>query len=60
MVGAVPLGDVGILRNLAVHHDHREVGLDAALTSWSVSYLRSRVARVVRLDSTVEAEGLYR
>lgn len=60
MVGAVPLGDVGILCHLAVHHDYRKMGLGAALTSWAVSYLRSRGAGVVRLDSTVKAEKLYR
>ena len=60
MVGAVPLGNIGILCHLAVHHDYRKNGLGARLTSWAVSYLRSRGAKVVRLDSTAEAEGLYR
>ena len=60
MVGAVPLGDIGILCHLAVHHDHRKNGLDVKLTSWAVSYLRSQGAKVVRLDSTVKAESLYR
>lgn len=60
MVGAVPLGNIGILCHLAVRHDYRKNGLGAKLTSWAVSYLRSRGARVVRLDSTDKAEGLYR
>ena len=60
MVGAVPLGEVGILCHLAVHGGHRGRGLGARLTFWAVSYLLSRGARVVRLDSTREAEGLYR
>ena len=60
MVGAVPLGNIGILCHLAVHHDYRKNGLGTKLTSWAVSYLRSRGAKVVRLDSTAKAEGLYR
>ena len=60
MVGAVPLGEVGILCHLAVHHGHRGQGLGARLTSWAVSYLFSRGVRSVRLDSTRAAEGLYR
>lgn len=60
MVGAVPLGSIGILCHLAVHHNYRGLGLGAALTLWAVSYLRSRGGAVVRLDSTVEAEKLYR
>ncbi len=60
MVGAVPLGNIGILCHLAVHHDYRKNGLGARLTSWAVSYLRSQGAKVVRLDSTDKAERLYR
>lgn len=59
MVGAVPLGETGILCHLAVRHDYRERGLGAALTSWAMSYLRSRGVREIRLDSTPQAEGLY-
>jgi ribosomal protein S18 acetylase RimI-like enzyme len=59
MVGAVPLGEVGILCHLAVRHDYRKLGLGSALSSWSVSYLRSRGAKVVRLDSTHGAKRLY-
>ena len=59
MVGAVPLGEVGILCHLAVRHDYRKLGLGSALSSWSVSYLRSRGAKVVWLDSTHEAKSLY-
>lgn len=60
MVGAVPLGPVGILCHLAVHDAYRRAGLGARLARWAVDYLRSRGAGLVRLDSTVEAEGLYR
>ena len=60
MVGAVPLGEVGILCHLAVHEGFRGQGLGVRLTSWAVSYLLSRGAKVVRLDSTRAAEGLYR
>ena len=60
MVGAVPLGEVGVLCHLAVHEGYRGQGLGARLTSWAVSYLLSRGAKVVRLDSTRAAEGLYR
>ncbi|WP_228282026.1 GNAT family N-acetyltransferase [Rubrobacter marinus] len=60
MVGAVPLGEVGILCHLAVHHGHRGYGLGSRLTRWAVSYLLSRGVRSVRLDSTRAAEGLYR
>jgi GNAT superfamily N-acetyltransferase len=60
MVGAVPLGDVGILCHLAVHGGHRGQGLGVRLTSWAVSYLLSRGVKAVRLDSTLAAEGLYR
>ncbi len=60
MVGAMPLGKVGILCHLAVHGGYRGRGLGARLTSWAVSYLLSRGVEVVRLDSTRAAEGLYR
>ena len=60
MVGAVPLGRIGILCHLAVHDDYRGLGLGTRLSSWAVLYLRSRGARVVRLYSTPRAEGLYR
>jgi GNAT superfamily N-acetyltransferase len=59
MVGAVPLGRIGILCHLAVRDDYRKIGLGARLSSWAVLYLRSRGARVIRLHSTREAEGLY-
>jgi hypothetical protein len=59
MVGAVLLGEVGILCHLAVRRDYRKLGLGSALSSWSVSYLRSRGAKVVRLDSTRGAKRLY-
>jgi ribosomal protein S18 acetylase RimI-like enzyme len=60
MVGAVPLGDIGVLCHLAVHDGYRSVGLGALLSSWAVTYLRSRGAKMVRLYSTLQAEGLYR
>ena len=60
IVGAVPLGRIGILCHLAVRGDHRKMGLGARLSSWAALYLRSRGARVVRLYSTRRAEGLYR
>lgn len=60
MVGAVPLGRVGILCHLAVHDDYRGMGLATRLSFWAVLYLRSRGAKVVRLYSTPQAEGLYR
>jgi GNAT superfamily N-acetyltransferase len=59
MVGAVPLGRIGILCHLAVRDDYRKIGLGARLSSWAVLYLRSRGAEVVRLYSTRQAEGLY-
>ena len=59
MVGAVPLGRIGILCHLAVRDDYRKIGLGARLCSWAVLYLRSRGARVIRLHSTRQAEGLY-
>jgi GNAT superfamily N-acetyltransferase len=58
MVGAVPLGEIGVLCHLAVHDGYR--GLGALLSSWAVAYLRSRGAKMARLYSTVRAEGLYR
>lgn len=60
MVGAVPLGNIGILCHLAVHGGYRKMGLGAELTSWATAYLRSRGAAVIRLYSTPEAEKLYR
>src|ERR671920_1696363 len=60
MVGAVPLGDIGVLCHLAVHDGHRGLGLGALLSSWAVAYLRSRGAKMVRLYSTLRAGGLYR
>lgn len=60
MVGAVPLGKIGILCHLAVRDEYRGFGLGALLSSWAVTYLRSRGALTVRLYSTRKAEGLYR
>src|SRR5829696_6211385 len=60
MVGAVLLGEVGILCHLAVHDGHRGSGLGALLSDWAVAYLKSRGANTVRLYSTEQAEGLYR
>ncbi len=60
MVGAVPLGRIGIICHLAVHDEHRGSGLGAKLSSWAVAYLRSRGARTIRLYSTRRAERLYR
>ncbi|HEX5699296.1 MAG TPA: GNAT family N-acetyltransferase [Rubrobacter sp.] len=60
MVGAVPLGEIGVLCHLAVHDGYRGLGLGALLSSWAVAYLRSRGAKMVRLYSTLRAEGLYR
>ena len=60
MVGAVPMGDIGILYHLAVCDEHRGSGLGAGLSSWAVAYLRSSGVRTVRLYSTRRAEGLYR
>ena len=59
MVGAVPLGEVGVLCHLAVREDFRGFGLGRGLSSWAVLYLRSRGAATVRLYSTRRAEGLY-
>lgn len=60
MVGAVPLGDIGILCHLAVRERYRSMGLGSELTAWAVAYLRSRGAATVRLYSTRQAEKLYR
>jgi ribosomal protein S18 acetylase RimI-like enzyme len=60
MVGAVPLGYVGILCHLAVHDGYRGFSLGALLSSWAVAYLKSRGAETIRLYSTQKAEGLYR
>ena len=59
MVGAVPLGTVGILCHLAVHDEYRGLGLGAGLSRWAVAYLRSRGARFIRLYSTRQAARLY-
>ena len=60
MVGAVPLGDIGVLCHLAVHDGYRGLGLGVLLSSWAVAYLRSRGAKTLRLYSTRLAEELYR
>src|ERR687894_336082 len=60
MVGAVSLGDIGVLCHLAVHDGYRGLGLGALLSTWAVAYLRSRGAKTIRLYSTLRAEGLYR
>jgi GNAT superfamily N-acetyltransferase len=59
MVGAVPLGRIGVLCHLAVRDDHRNMGLGVRLSAWAVAYLRSQGAGVIRLYSTRRAEGLY-
>jgi ribosomal protein S18 acetylase RimI-like enzyme len=59
MVGAVPLGKTGILCHLGVHPTYRGRGLGTGLASWAISYLRSHGTRVVRLESTPEAKGIY-
>jgi GNAT superfamily N-acetyltransferase len=59
MVGAVPLGETGILCHLAVLPDHRGRGLGTVLSSWAISYLKTWGAETVRLYSTARAEGLY-
>src|SRR5215210_65641 len=59
MVGAVPLGDIGILSHPAVADGHRGLGLGALLSSRAVAYLRRRGAKKIRLYSTVRAQGLY-
>ena len=60
MVGAVPLGAVGILCHLAVHHEYRGLGLGRELSAWAVAYLKGRGAKTVRLYATGPAEGIYR
>jgi ribosomal protein S18 acetylase RimI-like enzyme len=60
MVGAVPLGSVGVLCHLAVRDGYRRLGLGADLSSWAISYLKSRGVGTVRLYATRQAEGLYR
>ena len=60
MVGAVPLGRVGILCHLAVHHEYRGLGLGRELSAWAVAYLKGRGTKTVRLYATGPAEGLYR
>ena len=60
MVGAVPLGDIGVLCHLAVHDGYRGLGLGALLSTWAVAYLRSCGAKTIRLYSTLRAERLYR
>jgi ribosomal protein S18 acetylase RimI-like enzyme len=59
MIGAVPLGRIGILCHLAVHDEYRSLGLGTRLSSWAVAYLRSRGARTIRLYATHQAESLY-
>src|SRR5215216_6167158 len=44
MVGAVPLGDIGVLCHLAVHDGYRGLGLGALLSTGAEAYLRA-VAR---------------
>lgn len=60
MIGAVPLGGVGIICHLAVHDGYRGLGIGARLTSWAIAYLRSRGTGLIRLHSTRQAEGIYR
>lgn len=60
MAGAVPLGRVGVLCHLAVHDEHRGLGLGGRLSNWAIAYLRSRGARTIRLYATHRAENLYR
>ena len=60
MVGAVPLGAVGILCHLAVHHEHRGLGLGRELSAWAVAYLKGRGAKTIRLYATEPAEDIYR
>lgn len=59
MVGAVPLGEVGVLCHLAVREDYRRAGLGTGLARWALAYLRSAGVRTVRLYSTRQAEALY-
>jgi ribosomal protein S18 acetylase RimI-like enzyme len=60
MVGAVPLGAVGILCHLAVHHGYRGLGLGRELSAWAVAYLKGRGTGTVRLYATGPAEPIYR
>lgn len=60
MVGAVPLGRIGLLCQLAVHDDYRGFGIGSRLSAWAVAYLKSRGAKTIRLYATRRAEGLYR
>ena len=45
MVGAVPLGRIGILCHLAVSDEYCNMGLGCGLSRWAVLYLRSRGLR---------------
>lgn len=60
MIGAVPLGRLGIVCHLAVRDENRGRGVGAKLSRWAVAYLRSRGAEKIRLYSTPRAENLYR
>lgn len=60
MIGAVPFGGIGVICHLAVHGSVRRRGIGNRLAEWAVWYLTSRGASTVRLESTPEAEGLYR
>src|SRR5215218_6466570 len=60
MVGAVPLGRIGVLCHLAVRDDYRNMGLGVRLSAWAVLYLRSLGAGIVRLYSTRRGAGLDR
>lgn len=60
MVGAVPLGETGILCHLAVHDGYRNLGLGTRLTAWAVAYLKACGAKTIRLYTTSQAEKLYR
>lgn len=60
MVGAVPLGRLGVLCHLAVHHEYRGLGLGRDLSAWAAAYLKSRGTKTIRLYATGPAEGVYR
>lgn len=60
MVGAIPLGEVGVLCHLAVRDECRGGGIGRDLSLWATAYLRSRGVKTVRLYSTDSAFGLYR
>jgi GNAT superfamily N-acetyltransferase len=60
MVGAVPLGAVGILCHLAVHQGFRGLGLGRELSKWAIAYLRSCGSKTVRLYATGPAVDIYR